>query len=315
MTKALREKFAALKLLIVDDDPTMRSAMLTALRAAGMRDIVGVGSGEKGLAAVQSNRIDIIVCDYHMENMDGLGFVTRLRQSAWGANTPVIMLTANSEGENAYRARELAVAAWLVKPIQPNTLVRHVAATLGLVAPQVDDNNLEDLAAAYEAQLPAELSALAATTAGIADGRLSFDAFQNDLLTRLHNLKGQAGMLGYGLLGHIAGWMHDLQRIAVRQHDMVAHMQPELIKVLRVGAAVMQMIGDHKLRGDGGDAGVRIRAQFGPAAEALLTRFADAVAAANAGTRAHANTQAELRVQANVDREMRQRQMNTYLRG
>ena len=315
MTKALHEKFAALKLLIVDDDPTMRSAMVTALRAAGARDIVAVGSGEKALAAVQSNRIDAIICDYHMETMDGLAFVTRLRQSPWGAKTPVIMLTANSEGENAYRARELAVAAWLVKPIQPNALVRHVGAVLGLVAPQVDDNSLEDLAAAYEAQLPAELSALAATTAGIAEGRLAFETFQDDVLTRLHNLKGQAGMLGYGLLGQIAGWMHDLQRTAVRQRTATLSLQPDLIKVLRVGAAVMQMIGDRKLRGDGGDAGVRIRQQFGPVAEALLTRFAEAVARANFSTQAHANVQAELRVQADVDREMRQRQMNTYLRG
>ena len=77
--------FSHLSVLIVDDDPTMRSAIASALRSAGCNTVRQASNGDRALEVVRQGRVDLITCDCQMSPMDGLTFVRHLRRTAEGA--------------------------------------------------------------------------------------------------------------------------------------------------------------------------------------------------------------------------------------
>lgn len=302
MSSEYASTFGCITVLTLDDDANMRAIVGNTLRAAGCSEVLQSSTGPRALETIASQHVDLVICDCHMEPMDGLTFLQKLRETPKGAEMPVIMLTASSDEAQAYRARELKVASWLVKPIVPSSLPRLVAAAIGLAAPQVAEDCLQDLAAAYEASLPNELGTLAAITGRIDAGALSFDDYAPDLLGRLHKLKGQAGMLGYPLLGEIAAWLHDLLRPAIGQRVVLASLGSEINRVLRIGGGAMLLIAERKLRGDGGAAGQRIKEQLGTFARDLQKRVLAAAAEAEAEARALRDQQAVARAELVADR-------------
>jgi CheY-like chemotaxis protein len=263
VSAALATGLSLVSILLLDDDPTMRSAARNTLRAAGCRTIVQTGDGHDALEAIGSQHIDLVLCDCQMAPMDGMTFLRRLRAHPAGVSLPVVMLTANNSPEDAWLARELKVAAWLVKPVPPNLLASQVAAALGMTAPHIQDDVLQSLAARYEAQLPAEISYLETMSDLLQRDMAAFAPACDNLLQRLHNVKGQAGTLGYPLLGSLASEVHDLLRLVVRDLDAAAALQPEIVKLVTVAVATMRLVADRKLRGDGGAVGIKLRDQIG----------------------------------------------------
>lgn len=302
--------FGLVTILTLDDDPAMRAAVGSTLRAAGCRNVIQVGNGADALDIIAQRRVDLVLCDCQMSPMDGLTFLERLRITRAGSAMPVIMLTASSDEAEAWRARELKVAAWLVKPVLPATLAGHVAAALGMAAPRIEENVLASLASAYEARLPQEIGRLAAMARDVQAGALGTHAGLDELVRALHNVKGQAGTLGYPLLSHIAGWLHDLLRRLLRHPEACAPLLPDAIKVLHVGAGTMALVAERKLRGDGGEAGRRILSQLGGVVTALATQLDGAIRAEEAQRRERLDREGERRAEAAADRWMLGRRIN-----
>lgn len=183
----------------------------------------------------------------------------------------------------------------------PATLPRHVAAAVGLAPPRMQNDSLESLAAAYEASLPGKVGSLANLAQKIEAGELSFAEQSKSLLRRLHKLKGQAGMLGYPLLGQIAGWLHDLLRPSMAHLDAVAPLQSDINRVLRIGTAAIALLAERKLRGNGGTTGTRIHQQLGSFADDLRKRIDMAIAAAETQQRAARDQHAVRRAEITAD--------------
>ncbi len=302
--------FGHVTILTLDDDPSMRAAVGSTLRAAGCRNVIQVGNGPDALEIIASRPVDLVLCDCQMAPMDGLTFLARLRITRAGAGMPVIMLTASSDEEEAWRARELKVAAWLVKPVTPNALAAQVAAALGMAAPQVAADALASLASAYEARLPEEIGRLARMAREVQAGTLDAAPGLEELIRALHTVKGQAGTLGYPLLGRIAGWLHDMVRRLLRHPAATAPLLPEAIKVLHVGAGTMSLVAERKLRGEGGETGARILAQLGGVVSALCARLDESVLAEEAAQRARRDRDADRRAEADADRWLLDRRIN-----
>jgi CheY-like chemotaxis protein len=81
---------AARKILIVDDDPTVRSVVSEMLSELG-HDVSTADSGEKGLRIFFKNKFDIVVSDYEMPGMNGVALSTRIKE--WSPSTPVVLIT------------------------------------------------------------------------------------------------------------------------------------------------------------------------------------------------------------------------------
>ena len=147
------------------------------------------------------------------------------------------------------------------------------------------ENVLEHLTASYEQKLPAEVAALLDLASGAQPSAAEFPARLAELHAKLHILKGQAGTLGYELLGQVAAELHDMLAQALRFPDGAEAERVELMRLLRVGLAGMKLVADRRLRGPGGAAGARMLEQVRDFTLALQARLANEAGASPAEAR------------------------------
>ena len=109
-------------IMVVDDSMSMRQTLAIALRGAGY-DVVEAVDGKDALAKLDGRKLNLIISDVNMPNMDGLTFVKAAKLLPAYKFTPIIMLT--TEGSEAKKAEGKAagVRAWVVKPFQPPVLL------------------------------------------------------------------------------------------------------------------------------------------------------------------------------------------------
>ena len=117
-------------ILIVDDSSSLRTVVRIALTRAGY-DVLEAADGVLALKAMDGpTRVNLVVCDVNMPNMDGITFVKHVKQHPRHKFTPVVMLTTEGE-EDARRRDSLAQAkTWITKPIHPPQLLDTVSRLL-----------------------------------------------------------------------------------------------------------------------------------------------------------------------------------------
>jgi two-component system chemotaxis response regulator CheY len=312
----MSSEFSRRTILLVDDDPTMRSVVASALRAAGCQQVLQASDGEQALQVVRSSHIDLLVCDCQMAPMDGLTFLRRLRELPEGRDRRVVMLTASNRPEDAWIGRELRVSAWLVKPINPQMVVKRIAAVLGFgFEGELPADTLAELAEAYERRLPNEVATLESLAGRFTLRPGEFEANCVELSRRLHVVKGQAGTLGYALLGAVAGQLDDVLREAERDPAASQAMRGDILKLVSSVLAVMRVIVDRKLRGGAGTAGVKVLEDLAGFAEPLRARLAAAADATEAEARARRDRVAGLLHEADQNRVVNERRIRVHQSG
>jgi two-component system chemotaxis response regulator CheY len=118
-------------ILVVDDSSSIRQVVCEALKDAAYQ-VLQADDGQAGLRLMDGRKINLIISDLNMPNMDGLSFVTAVKQLSAYRFTPVIMFTTESSAQMRAAGRAAGVRAWLVKPFQPAVLLDAVAK---LIAP------------------------------------------------------------------------------------------------------------------------------------------------------------------------------------
>ena len=117
-------------ILAVDDSPSMRGMIAYLLRQAGY-EVLEADDGEKALALAKARRVDLVLTDQNMPNMDGLSLVASLRALPEYRRVPILMLTTESSAEMKERGRAAGATGWMVKPFDPERLVGMLAKVLG----------------------------------------------------------------------------------------------------------------------------------------------------------------------------------------
>jgi DNA-binding response OmpR family regulator len=117
------------KILIVDDDRTMRTVLTRYLENRGFQ-VEQVGSGAEALAVFAKNPPDLVVSDVMMPEMDGLEFCRRLRATPSGQLMPFIFLSGKGELEDRIHGHEIGADDYLTKPVDPRELVAKIEAQL-----------------------------------------------------------------------------------------------------------------------------------------------------------------------------------------
>lgn len=111
------------RILVVDDDPAVRTMVADVLTAQGY----AVRLAEDGFTAlrqVQADRPDCVVLDVMMPGIDGHDVLSRIRAADGGGHLPVIMLTAAGDDEQAWRAWTEGVDYFIAKPFEIDDLLR-----------------------------------------------------------------------------------------------------------------------------------------------------------------------------------------------
>jgi type IV pilus assembly protein PilB len=115
--------------LVVDDDPAMRTLIRTILSGQGLR-VAEAADGITALDEVQRLRPSLMLLDMEMPRLDGLGVLETLRMRLVGRSVPVIVVTAKDDPATESRCIELGAEDYITKPIQPASLVARTRAVL-----------------------------------------------------------------------------------------------------------------------------------------------------------------------------------------
>ena len=114
---------ADLKILVVDDFPTMRRIVKTLLKQNGFHNFVDAEDGEQAYKTLQEHGdFELIVSDWNMPNMTGLEFLKMVRADAKFKHIPFLMVTAEAEKENIIEAVKAGVSNYIVKPFTGQAL-------------------------------------------------------------------------------------------------------------------------------------------------------------------------------------------------
>lgn len=105
-----------IKILVVDDFPTMRRIIKNLLKDLGFENVDEAEDGQMGLDKIRNGNFDLIVSDWNMPNMDGLTMLQHIRADAALASLPVLMVTAEAKKENIVAAAKAGASGYVVKP-------------------------------------------------------------------------------------------------------------------------------------------------------------------------------------------------------
>jgi two-component system response regulator MprA len=128
-----------MKILVVDDDRSLRDALRRALSLAGYEVLVAEG-GQHGLTQVAATVPDAVVLDVGMPDIDGLEVCRRLR--AAGNRVPVLMLTARDAVEDRIDGLDAGADDYLIKPFDVGELKARLRALVRRAAGEGDPDAL-----------------------------------------------------------------------------------------------------------------------------------------------------------------------------
>lgn len=111
-------------ILVVDDSAVVRAQLRMTLEGAGFEVFEAV-DGQDGVDKIESLKPALVLCDVNMPRMTGLEMLVRLGVPRL-ATLPVVMLTTEGQPSLIRKAREGGARGWIVKPFQPDQVVKAV---------------------------------------------------------------------------------------------------------------------------------------------------------------------------------------------
>ena len=117
-------------ILTVDDTASMRQMISYTLSSVGY-DVVQASDGVEALKLAQERKVDLVIADVNMPNMDGISLVKSLRALGDYRFTPILMLTTESQQTQRDQGRSAGATGWIVKPFNPEQLINIVRKVLG----------------------------------------------------------------------------------------------------------------------------------------------------------------------------------------
>jgi two-component system, chemotaxis family, chemotaxis protein CheY len=109
-------------ILIVDDFASMRRIVKGTLKSIGFNNFIEAEDGVMALRTLEKEKIDLIISDWIMPNMNGLDFLKSVKGNEKYKNIPFIMVTAEGLKDNVLKAINAGVNNYVVKPFTPDVL-------------------------------------------------------------------------------------------------------------------------------------------------------------------------------------------------
>ncbi len=119
-----------MNVLAVDDSRTIRDLLRHTLEEAGIETHVAE-DGQHGLEVLAGLNPDAIITDINMPRLDGFGLIDAVRRSDRHRTIPILVLTTESAPDLKARARDAGATGWIIKPFDPEKLVRALRIVAG----------------------------------------------------------------------------------------------------------------------------------------------------------------------------------------
>jgi len=112
--------------LVVDDSPTMRNMVKAVLEQIGF-DVSTAQDGKRAIKILGNKRMDVIITDINMPNMNGYEFIKEIRSNASYKAVPILILTTESTADAKAEGKAAGASGWIVKPFNPEILINAVS--------------------------------------------------------------------------------------------------------------------------------------------------------------------------------------------
>jgi len=122
---------ATLKVLVVDDQLTMREVTRLALQEMGVRNILDAENGAAAFQTATTQPLDMIISDFNMPEMDGLGLLRAVRGHPAVRKLPFILVTGRGDNALVVSAAQAGVNNYIVKPFTCDMLREKIEAVVG----------------------------------------------------------------------------------------------------------------------------------------------------------------------------------------
>lgn len=122
--------------LVVEDAAIMRTLQVSYLRDMGFTRTPNFSNGRAALDYIKHNRVDMIICDWDMPDMNGIELLETLRQDAGFRHIPFLMVTAVSDVNQVKQAISSGVTDYLTKPFQLEEYGYRIMKMLRKLSPQ-----------------------------------------------------------------------------------------------------------------------------------------------------------------------------------
>ncbi|WP_281951567.1 response regulator transcription factor [Nitrosophilus kaiyonis] len=109
-----------LSILYAEDEDSIREMLKDVLKN-DFKKFITAKDGVEALSKFKESKFDIVITDIEMPKMDGLALASEIKKIS--KNTPVILLTAYSEKERLFKAIDVGITKYLVKPFAPDKLI------------------------------------------------------------------------------------------------------------------------------------------------------------------------------------------------
>jgi len=116
-------------ILVVDDEPSLRRLLRTALERAGY-GVLEAADGPQALLLARAEQPALILLDVALPGLSGLEVCRRLRAEPANSRTPVLLISGVLPPNEATKLAEAGASGWLTKPFTPATLLERVEALL-----------------------------------------------------------------------------------------------------------------------------------------------------------------------------------------
>jgi len=94
-------------------------------------EVIQASDGQEALKVIEGKKVDLVIADINMPNMDGITLLKSLRALADYKFTPILMLTTESQDAKRQQGKVAGATGWIVKPFNPEQLLNVVKKVLG----------------------------------------------------------------------------------------------------------------------------------------------------------------------------------------
>lgn len=120
------------RILLIEDHAPTAATLQAILQALGFSKITHMANMSPAIEALKQNAFDLILCDFQLGIVNGLMLVRMIRRpdGLGNPNVPIVMVTAHADPDRVAEARGCGVDDFLVKPVDPEVMVRCLSSLL-----------------------------------------------------------------------------------------------------------------------------------------------------------------------------------------
>jgi len=117
-------------IMTADDSASVRQMVAFTLKQNGYTVVEAV-DGRDALTKLSSHKVDMLLTDLNMPNLDGIGLIKGVRSGTLNKFIPIVMLTTESQDSKKAEGKSAGASGWIVKPFKPEQLITVIKKVLG----------------------------------------------------------------------------------------------------------------------------------------------------------------------------------------